>query len=195
VTGVRAIATACALAAAVALGGCGSSKDEGDPIPQSVVSSLSQELTSVQNRVDFAQKNPNARAAAACDDLDSKSFPAIDSDLARIPDGVSQDVRSALNDSVNHLRELAHSACEQVLQDATDTNTETTETVPTETLPPETQTVPTETTPTETTTKPEKKPKPPKPPKPNNGNGNGGGAGGNGNGNGDQSGGAKPGGE
>jgi hypothetical protein len=183
VTGARSIAVGCAVAAAVAVGGCGSKKDEGDPIPQSVASELSQELTSVQNRVDFAQKNPNARGAGACNDLDSKSFPAIDSELSRIPNGVSQDVRSALNDSVDHLRELAHSACEQVLQDATDTNTDTTETVPTETIPTETQTVPTETTPTETTTKPEKKPKQPKIPKtPNQNNGNGNGNGGQGGG-------------
>jgi hypothetical protein len=96
------------VAAAVAVGGCGSKKDQGDPIPQSIVSAISQELTSVQNRVDFAQKNPNSRGAGACDDLDSKSFPAIDAEVAKIPSGVSADVRSALNDSIDNHGDGAH---------------------------------------------------------------------------------------
>jgi hypothetical protein len=187
---MRTAAAATCLAAVLAASGCGGSKkDEGAPIPPSVASALKADMAIVQNRLNFAQDHPNSAGVGSCDDIANKSFPSIDSDLARVPNGVGSDVRDALSKSFDNLKNLAGSACDKVKSDSDQTNTTDSNTTPTQTIAPTpTETVPTETTPTQTTTTPEKKPKPPKTPKapkPNQNPGNG-----NQNGNGDQGGGA-----
>lgn len=164
---LRSTAALLACAAVLAAAGCGSKKDEGDPIPRDVASAMSQELTSVQNRVDYAKQNLDRAGEGACNDIDKRSFPTLGRLLERVPDGVSQDVRDGLSQSVDRLHQLTRSVCEDVRRKADETDTTPTEPTPTEPLPPETQTLPPpETTPTTPTTPEQNKPNKPKQPKP-----------------------------
>lgn len=186
---LRSAAAVTCLAAVLTAAGCGGSKkDEGDPIPADVASALKGDMAIIQKRLNFAQDHPNAAGVGSCDDIANDSFSSIDNDLGRVPDSVGSDVRDALNESFDNLKNLASSACDKVKSDSEQTDTTDTETTPTQTIAPTpTETAPTETTPTQTETTPQKKPKTPKTPKPKTPNQN---QGGNGNGNGNNGGGA-----
>lgn len=168
----RTALTLLACAAALAAAGCGSKKDAGDPIPRGVSSAISEELTSVQSRLDYARGHTTPGGVGACNDIEDKSFPAIDRELERVPDGVGSDVRDALNKSVDRLKELTRSDCSDVKDKVGQTDT-TPEPTPTPTLPAPTPTVPKDTTPTTPTTpeksKPPKTQKQPKQPLPGQG--------------------------
>jgi hypothetical protein len=150
------------LGACLAAAGCGSD-DEGDPIPADSAAALQNQLDNIESRLDNG-------SVGACDDILSgprgPNVDAVNQSISELPDGVDQDVRSALQDGFDKLFSLVDERCNELRQDAeaqqdTDTNeeppvvTETeTETVPppeTETVaPPETETVAppeTETTP------------------------------------------------
>lgn len=159
-------------AAALAVAGCGQSKDKPGPgIPRATVAELDSRLTELDNRV-------AARVTGACDDARREDIPAIRSAVAGLPSDTDPAVRRALEDSVRRLEQLFNSECSAIARK--DSQTDTTPT-PTETVTPPPQTVQTvtapppatQTTPTPTTTTPAKKPK--KNGKANgNGNGNGG---------------------
>jgi hypothetical protein len=148
------------LGACLAVAGCGSD-DEGDPIPADSAAVLQNQLDNIEARLDNG-------SVGACDDILSgprgPNVDAVNQSISQLPDGVDQDVRSALEDGFDKLFSLVDERCNELRQDAesqqdTDTTEEPpvvteTETVPppeTETVPPpETETVPppdTETTP------------------------------------------------
>jgi hypothetical protein len=156
------------VAAAAAVAGCGGD-EEGKGIPQATATGLQAQLDTVQRRIDQG-------SAGACKDIvegsngpnKQQAQDLIDS----MPDDVDSDVKSALQDSFDHLWDLVEQDCEdKASKDKTHTTpTETQQ----ETTPTETET---ETTPTETETAPETTPtSPDEAPLPNDGNGEGGGA-------------------
>jgi len=153
------------LGACLAVAGCGSD-DEGDPIPQDSAVLLEGQLENIQARIANG-------SVGACDDILSgprgPNVDAVNQAIASLPDGVDQDVRSALQDGFDKLFSLVDERCNELRQDAESQETDTTEEPPvvteTETVPPpETETVPppeTETLPppeTETTPPPTEEP-------------------------------------
>jgi hypothetical protein len=146
----RAYGTLLALAASLAIAGCGSD-EEGDPIPQGVAGAIESQLDAIQSRVD-------AGSPGACEDIegddDSGTFAEIERQIEALPDGVDQDVADALQESVDRLKDLVREECAAIAEE-TETTPEQTETVtvPEETVPEETvpeETVPEETVPEET---------------------------------------------
>jgi hypothetical protein len=126
---------------ALAVGGCGSDEEEGNPIPADTAGRLQQRLEVVEAQFEHG--------GGACNDILDETFPVIEQDLRSLPEDVDPDVRRALEDSFVRLRELIGSDCDEERgEETTPTETETTETVPT--VPTETETTPTETEPTET---------------------------------------------
>jgi hypothetical protein len=150
------------LGAGLAAAGCGSD-DEGDPIPTESASVLQEQLDNVQSRID------NGSVGACEDILSGPRGPNVDSvnqAIAQLPDGVDQDVRSALQDGFDRLFSLVEQRCTE-LRDETESEQqqETPEEPPvvteTETVPPpetDTETVPPPETDTETAPPPETDP-------------------------------------
>ncbi|HKP22176.1 MAG TPA: hypothetical protein VJT68_11695, partial [Thermoleophilaceae bacterium] len=139
-----------AVSVAVATG-CGGD-EEGKGIPVATADTLNAQLDKVEERIQQG-------SAGACKDiLEGPRGPnkdqvqeAIDS----MPDDVDSDVKSALQDSFDHLWDLVEQDCEdkaseQEQQDTTPTETQT-DTTPAQTETETTPTQPEETTPTETT--------------------------------------------
>ena len=169
----RARQTLLALAAAAALAatGCGSSAEEpakrGKGLPQSSVDALDRRLDEVQRRYDDGVDNGNV---GACEDIESKSFKGedgidgIDEIVGGLPQDVDPELRTALERSIERVRELTGDCAEQAAANPPAPVPEP-EPVPVEPVPEET--VPEETTPEKTKpekTTPEPKPKPePKP--------------------------------
>jgi hypothetical protein len=159
-----------ACAAALVVGGCGSDDEQqpkGAPIPAAQSQALQVRLQEIQRRFDFGD--------GACNDIQVDSKPAVEQILSSIPKDVAADVRSALNDSFDHLFSLSADQCDE--KKGQDTNT--TPTTPTETETVETTTTETETTPTTPAETEKTTPTTPEPPPvttpttPGNGNGNG----------------------
>jgi hypothetical protein len=159
------------VASAVAFAGCGGDS-EGKPIPATTAAGLQAQLEGVQRRIDQG-------SAGACKDiLEGPRDPnkqQVQDLIDSMPDSVDSDVKSALQDSFDHLWELVQQDCDdkasQTKTETTPTETTETPTTPTET---QTETTPTETTQTETTpTSPDAAPLP----NDGDGNGNGGGVG------------------
>jgi hypothetical protein len=151
------------LGVCLAAAGCGSD-DEGDPIPADSAATLQAQLDNIQARLDNG-------SVGACDDILSgprgPNVDAVDQAIASLPDGVDQDVRSALEDGFDQLFTLVDERCNELRDEADaqqDTDTDTAEEPPvvteTETVPPpETETVaPPE---TETVAPPETETQPP----------------------------------
>jgi cell division septation protein DedD len=166
----RARQTLLALAAAAALAatGCGSSAEEpakrGKGLPQSSVDALDRRLDEVQRRYDDGVDNGNV---GACEDIEGDSFQGdggIDEIVSGLPQDVDPELRTALERSIERVRELTGDCAEQAAANPPQPVPEP-EPVPVEPVPEET--VPEETTPEKT--KPEKttpKPKPKPEPKP-----------------------------
>jgi hypothetical protein len=151
VTATRCIFALVLAVAALAAAGCGSD-EEGKGIPRTTATGLLAQLDGVQRRIDQG-------SAGACKDiLEGSNGPnkqQVQDLIDAMPDDVDADVKSALQDSFDHLWDLVEQDCEDKAdkQETNTTPTQTaTETTPTETqtetTPPETET---ETTPTETT--------------------------------------------
>ena len=142
------------LGGALAVAGCGSEDDDkGEPIPANTAAILQAQLDNVQGRI-------NGNNVGACEDIFSHATdpnePVVQDLLEKLPEGVSADLRSALEDGFNHLWELVQERCDELRaeQEQQDTETETVETI-TETVPTETiETTPTETVPPTTQTEP-----------------------------------------
>jgi hypothetical protein len=147
------------LGACLAAAGCGSD-EQGDPIPPDSAATLQNQLDNIKARLDNG-------SVGACDDILSgprgPNVDAVDQAIASLPDGVDQDVRSALQDGFDKLFSLVDDRCNELREDAeSQQETDTTEEPPvvteTETVPPpETETVPppeTETVPPDTETTP-----------------------------------------
>jgi hypothetical protein len=148
--------------AALAVAGCGDSGEpEGRKLPPELTSTLLQQLESVGDRV-------AAGVAGACDDIyasadDDGNIQPIDITLSSIPPDVDPEIRTALEQSFERLKQLVDQECEEIRsaeqeeQDRLPEETVPDETTETETVPTETETTPTdtETTPTETDESPD----------------------------------------
>jgi len=142
------------LGGALAVAGCGSEdEDKCEPIPANTAAILQAQLDNVEGRI-------NGDNLGACEDIlggpKSPNVPSVQQALASLPQGISADLRTALEEGFNHLWELVQERCDELRaeQEQQDTETETvetiTESVPTETVEP----TPTETVPPETETEP-----------------------------------------
>jgi hypothetical protein len=177
-TGPKRIFVLALVAVAIVAAGCGGDK-EGKGIPVATANGLHTQLENVQARIDQG-------SAGACKDIieapasRGSNKQQVQDLIDSMPDDVDADVKSALQDSFDHLWDLVEQDCADKADkaDQTDTNTTPTNTQ-TETTPTETQT---ETTPTETETTPTTptttESAPDNAPLPNDGNGNGAGNGG-----------------
>ena len=168
----RTFATAAAtIAAPAALTGCGGGGDDrGAGFPAAQAADIEGRLDEVLRRV----RSGAAGNLGACEDLSADSFPAIDELLEGLPPNLDKDLRDALVDGIERLKELADQQCEEARRRREQTTPEPTETTPTDTEteeptptePPTTQTEPDTDTQTETEAEPRPKPKPPETPKP-----------------------------
>lgn len=163
-----------ALAAGVALlaaAGCGSDDEETAPgIPRASAQQLRRELDLVQDRLDVTRRDG---PIGSCNDIDAKSYRDIRALIEGLPDDTDPEVRRALEQSIERLKELTDAECEQLATEIRDRREATTP-EPTPQPPPiQTETTP-EQTDTQETVPDEKKPKKPKKPK-DNGNGDDGG--------------------
>jgi hypothetical protein len=150
----------CLVALAVAVG-CGSD-DEGEPIPQDSAAVLQDQLGNIQDRIDNG-------SVGACEDILSgprgPNVDAVNQAISDLPDDVSEDVRSGLQEGFDHLFRLVDERCNDLRDEAesrqpTETKTET-EAAP-EPAPPETDTeTQTETAPPETDTETQTETTPP----------------------------------
>ena len=156
------LAIAVAAALAVAVAGCGDSEEpKGEKLPPAVTQELLQQLESVGDRV-------AAGVSGACDDIyasaaEGGNVEPIDAALSSVPQTVDPEIRSALEQSIDRLKQLVDEEC-AAIGSAEQEEPEVTEeeTTPTETETTETETVPTETETTETDT--ETAPTTPEPP-------------------------------
>jgi hypothetical protein len=168
----RGLALACLLSAAL-LAGCGG-EEKGTPLPPAQAAAIVSELDEIRRRME---------AENACGDIVEEDYPAIEAELARLPEDVDPDLRRALKDSVTRLRELTDEECERIKEEkkaarpdpepvpdpvpvpepepTPTTPTEPEETVPDETVP-EPDPIPTPDPIPEPAPKPDKQPKPPK---------------------------------
>jgi hypothetical protein len=131
VTGSRRIALA--LAATVALAGCGD--DEGPQISQAQSSQLRAQLQQIKREV----------ASDPC--ISDASLTTLEGQVDALPQDLDEDVRQSLEDGVERLRELVDQECADRPEEPEEQQTETEETTPTETTPTETEPPPTETAP------------------------------------------------
>ena len=152
---MRRAATTLVLFALVAAG-CGSDDEEGEPIPAGQAQALLDQLELVEDRSD---RGICGGANTQVDELEAK--------VEALPEDVDADVRSALEEGLDHLRDLVNDECDENREepetDTTETEPEETqpETEPEETEPEEAEpeeTQPEETTPEETTPLPEPPP-------------------------------------
>jgi hypothetical protein len=168
----RAQLTLLALAAGLAIGGCGSD-EEGEPIPQGLAADIEAQLDNIQGQIEEG-------SLGACNDIKKRgnTFDTLQAEVEKVPERVDADVRDALAQSVDRLGELVDDECSSREPETKTTPEETeTVTVPEETVPEETvpeETVPEETVPSEIV--PEEKPE--KPEKPEKDGSGGGGSGG-----------------
>jgi hypothetical protein len=128
--------------AACAAAGCGSDKEPKPSIPQANTNALLQQLGSIEDRFKFGD--------GACNDI-AENQTIVNDQIAALPKSVDSDVRSALQDSFDHLFDLTSSQCDTKKGENTDTETTPTETTDT-TSTTETTTTSTETTDTTTST-------------------------------------------
>jgi hypothetical protein len=148
------IAIALAAVVALAITGCGDSEEpRGEKLPPAVTQELLQQLESVGDRV-------AAGVSGACDDIyasadEGGNIEPIDAALASVPARVDPEIRTALEQSVDRLKQLVDEECAEIgateqeedpvtEEETTPTETETTETE-TETVPTQTETTDTET--------------------------------------------------
>ena len=139
--------------------GCGGDDEEGEPIPAADADALLTQLELVRDRSD---RGICGGANTQVDQLEQKA--------AALPEDVDPDVRSALDEGLEHLRDLVNDECEENREepetDTTETepppvDTEPEETEPEETEPEETVPPPEETEPAPDETAPEVPPIPP----------------------------------
>lgn len=127
---------------AAGLAACGQDQ-KGKLLTPQEASDLTDSLDRVDTRF-ISDDCEGAQSALASAELDADS----------LSEDVDQDLRDALDSSLNQLRELLNDECKTETTETETTTTET-KTTETETIPTETETVPTETetipTPTETT--------------------------------------------
>jgi hypothetical protein len=144
-TTLLALVGACLLAA-----GCGSD-EEGEPIPAESAATLQDQLDNIQARLDNG-------SVGACEDILSgprgPNLDAVEQAISGLPDNVSADVRSGLEEGFDRLFTLVEDRCTDLREEAeaeqppeTEPEPEPEPVAPPETVtetvpPPETETVP-----------------------------------------------------
>lgn len=126
-TGRRRIALA--VAATIALAGCGD--DEGPQIPAQDSTALRDQLQAIKRQV----------ATDPC--ISDASLTQLDGLVASLPENLDEDVRQTLEDGVERLRGRVDQECAGRPEEPEQTDTEE-ETTPTDTTPTETTALPTE---------------------------------------------------
>jgi len=156
----RGLALAPLLAAALAAG-CGG-EEKGAPLPRAQAASIVSNLDEIRRRME---------AENACGDIVEEDYPAIEAELARLPEDVDPDLRRALKDSVKRLRELTDEECQRIKEEKKAARPDP-EPVPEPVPVPEPEPVPTtptepeETVPEDTVPEPEPEPEPEPRPEP-----------------------------
>ena len=180
------LAALAACAALLAGAGCGSDEEEpGLGVPRAAAERLSAELDLVQQRIDGTREKS---APGSCRDIDSKSYPDIQEIIDGLPADTDPDVRRALEQSIDRLKELTEDECRELIDEIERRRQESTPEVTPPPAPVQPEPTP-EPTPTET--QPEEKPEDEKPKKDEEQDG-GGGIGPNGQGPPGQDGGGQP---
>jgi hypothetical protein len=146
------------VATAFAIAGCGGSEDpEGEKLPAGAADELRSQLKSISERVAF-------RDGGACDDIfkpaPDGNLDTIDATMASIPARVDPDVRAALEQSIDRLKQLIDTECEEIADEDERERQQQEESAPEEepTTPTPTPEEPVETTPTPTETGPQPTP-------------------------------------
>lgn len=99
------LAAALACAILLAAAGCGGD-DEGEPIPAALANEIATKVDLVETRVN----------RGSCGNLEAMSYPDIEERIKALPKDTDPDVRQALEDSIDRLKELAGGECEEVRQ-------------------------------------------------------------------------------
>jgi hypothetical protein len=156
---VRHLIAAAVVAGAVA--GCG---DEEPQIPRDQAGDILRRLQEADRRI--SQDPP------VCGDLSDDTIPALEQQVASLPDDVDADIRESLDEGVAHLRDLLEAECADRREEPDTETTDTTDT--TEETEPPTTTEETEPPTTTEETEPTPEPEPEPQPEPDEGNGSGG---------------------
>ena len=119
------------IAAAVvagAIAGCG---DEKPQIPSDEAREIVRRLQEADRRI---SEDP-----PVCGDLSEDTIPALESQVANLPEDVDPDIRETLDEGVSHLRDLLEAECSERREEPdTDTTDETEPPTTDETQPPTT---------------------------------------------------------
>jgi len=130
---------ALAIVTTLAVSGCGGSDEpEDEKLPSDVTQALLERLDSISDRV-------AAGVSGACDDIYDESvgdIGPIDDAMASVPNDVAPEIRSALEESIDRLKQLVDDECAEISA----REQQEQESVPEE------EPAPLETTPDETTT-------------------------------------------
>ncbi|MEX1143078.1 MAG: hypothetical protein WD993_10575 [Thermoleophilaceae bacterium] len=149
-------AAVAASVAALAIAGCGGSDESERLLPAGTAGTIRAELHDIGLRV-------ADRSVGACDDIfegaDGGTFEGIDAALADTPENVDAGIRSALEQSIERLRQLVDAECGEIRgEEADEQDTVTEEPIPAE---PEKRPTEPETTPAEPETTPTTETAPP----------------------------------
>lgn len=144
----------------MAVGGCGNADEsDGEKLPTATADQLSAQLVSISERV-------ASRNAGACGDIFEPdpvgNIEAIDTTMAGIPGRVDRDIRTALEQSIDRLKQLIDTECEGIVAEDERERRQEEEAVPEEPTTPEPTIEEPVTTEPPTTTEPEAEPKPEK---------------------------------
>ena len=109
------LAALVACAALIAGPGCGSDEEEAGPgVPRAAAEQLRAELDLVQRRIDGTRE---MSAPGSCRDIELKSYPDIQEIIDGLPADTDPDVRRALEESIDRLRELTESECSELIDE------------------------------------------------------------------------------
>ena len=140
----------------LAAAGCGAD-DEGEPIPAESAALLQSQLDNIEARIQNG-------SVGACEDVLGGSrdpnVEPVEQAISDLPDNVSEDVRSGLQDGFDRLFELVEERCTELREQA-ESEQEPAEPETETVAPPETVTVPPPETETETVPPPETETVPP----------------------------------
>ena len=139
----RRLATALALAACSAvIAACGGD-EEGEPIPQDLAASMQQQLDNIRGQIENG-------TLGACEDILSSetdaTFATLQREAQQVPSDVDSDLRDALEQSIDRLRELVQQECDSLAEEEAKQQ----ETEPVEPVPAPEEEIPEETIPEET---------------------------------------------
>jgi hypothetical protein len=156
VTKIKRITLLALLGIGLAAAGCGAD-DEGEPIPAESAALLQSQLDNIEARIQNG-------SVGACEDVlggpRDPNVEPVQQAISDLPENVSEDVRSGLQDGFDRLFELVEERCSELREQA-ESKQEPVEPETETVAPPETVTVPPPETETETVPPPETETVPP----------------------------------